>query len=122
MRSPHRRKAETRRATKRHRKSSSEHATSKSETSRILGDVPMTEAEWLAFETPLGLPYELLKQSPDRRFWLFANACCRTVWDFLNDAGREAAGLVERVASGEFGFVDGVDNSDAVFRAREVIQ
>src|SRR4051812_1708550 len=81
------------------------------------GEVPMTEAEWLACENPfpmighlrqgVGLWRFLLcdwttELLTDRKLRLFACACVRQIWDLLpNEDARAEVGLAERYADGQ---------------------
>jgi hypothetical protein len=62
----------------------------------------MTEAEWLACTDPWPMLDEFSGRSRDRKLRLFACACVRRVWDFLDDPrSRMAVEVAERFADGE---------------------
>jgi hypothetical protein len=66
----------------------------------------MTEAEWLAADDPgklLNYLRRAKRRTPsDRKLRLFACACCRRIWRFLNDRrSRRAVEMAERYADGE---------------------
>lgn len=65
----------------------------------------MKEAEWLACRVPHKavdhVRRDLERRVPDRKLWLFACACCRRVWDFMEDArSRDVVLMAERLADG----------------------
>jgi hypothetical protein len=60
----------------------------------------MTDAEWAACEDPRVLLPHLASHAGTRKQWLFACACCRSVWHLLPDVSREATEAVERYADG----------------------
>src|SRR5262249_24695245 len=65
--------------------------------------MPMTEAHWLTWPDP----YDLLEQCAlleltDRRLRLFACACCRRLWDLLeDDCLRRAIDVAEKFADSQ---------------------
>src|SRR5262245_32417765 len=61
----------------------------------------MTEPEWLAC-TDTGPMLAFLKgKATDRKWWLFACACCVRVWHLLSDErSRRAVDVAERYAEG----------------------
>lgn len=62
----------------------------------------MTEAEWLACQTPRQLFGAFGDPLTERKVRLFACACCRVVWDRLpDDASRQAVAAAERFADGQ---------------------
>jgi hypothetical protein len=61
---------------------------------------PVTEAEWLARDSPWGM-VEFLGDRSERKLKLFACACCRRVWRALTDArSRGAVEATERWLEG----------------------
>lgn len=60
----------------------------------------MTEAEWLACIEPEKMLELLKNKASDRKLRLFAVACCRDIWDFLDDLGRGAVEMAELFADG----------------------
>src|SRR5437762_1160866 len=65
----------------------------------------MTEAEWLECRAPQKM-LEFLRESgraSDRKFRLFACACCRRIWDLLPDpCNRALVAAVEDQPAGSF--------------------
>src|SRR5262249_2493519 len=60
-----------------------------------------TEKEWLACTYPSPMLYFLKGKASDRKFRLFAAACCRGIWHLLaNDAARAVVEAAERFADG----------------------
>jgi hypothetical protein len=58
----------------------------------------MTEAEWLAEPHPTQQLWKLRGLLRSRQFRLFACACCRRIWDKLDEPGRRAVEVAERFA------------------------
>lgn len=56
----------------------------------------MTEAEWLACTDPRVMLEFLSGQVSARKLRLFGAACCRRIWDLLDNATRNAVATVER--------------------------
>jgi hypothetical protein len=64
----------------------------------------MTEQEWLACTDPTPMLEFLRDRASDRKFRLFACACCRRTWRLLNtDQNRRAVEAAERCADGLIG-------------------
>lgn len=69
----------------------------------------MTEAEWLACNDPTPM-LEFLRSdrtTSERKLRLFAAACCRRVWGYLDENNRHALGTLEQ-------FVDGNISADSL--------
>ena len=61
----------------------------------------MTEAKWLAATDPTPMVLFLEGKARDRKFRLFACACCRWIWHLMPDeASRVAVEMSERFADG----------------------
>jgi hypothetical protein len=61
----------------------------------------MTEAEWLACTDPMPMLIFLRGKASDRKFRLFACACCRVFWHLVEDErSRTAVEISERYADG----------------------
>jgi len=60
----------------------------------------VTEADWVVCTDPLQMLTFLRGQSSDRKLRLFAVACCRMNWQFLDNAWRQTVISVERFADG----------------------
>jgi hypothetical protein len=59
----------------------------------------MTEAEWLTGADPKRLVEFMDGRASDRKFRLFASACCRFAWDAIPDnRSREAIAVAEQLA------------------------
>jgi hypothetical protein len=66
-----------------------------------LGEMPMTEAEWLAATDPRPMLEYLWGKGNDRKLRLFACGCCRQVWkDLIPQAIRRAVEVAEHYADG----------------------
>jgi hypothetical protein len=60
----------------------------------------MTEAEWFACTNPKPMLEFLRSRATDRKLRLFAVACCRRVWDQLDEEYRAAVEFAELFAEG----------------------
>src|SRR5436309_3204899 len=61
----------------------------------------MTEAEWLACRDPEPMLLHLRGKGSERKFRLFATACCRRIWHVMEDErSRRVVELVELSADG----------------------
>src|SRR5437588_522811 len=60
----------------------------------------MTEIEWYGCQEPRELQEFLGPRASDRKFRLFAVACCRRLWDRIRPEGRAAVEAAERFADG----------------------
>jgi hypothetical protein len=60
----------------------------------------MTESEWLACTDPQTMLKYLQGMASARKLRLFAVACCRDVWNLLDDLGRGAVEMAELFADG----------------------
>jgi hypothetical protein len=58
----------------------------------------MTEVEWLTCANPGNMLEFLRGKASDRKWWLFAAACCRCAWHLLPIASRQAVEAVELYA------------------------
>jgi hypothetical protein len=63
----------------------------------------MTEAEWLACESPLRMGDHLGSAATPRKFRLYHCGCCRRVWKHLDERGRHAVEVAERFCDGSAG-------------------
>jgi hypothetical protein len=62
----------------------------------------MTEEEWLKSTDPgKMLEFFLGKRQYRRKLRLFAIACCRRIWDLLDELGKQAAEIAERNVEGK---------------------
>src|SRR5271168_2749318 len=67
----------------------------------------MTEAEWNACSDPTPMLEFLQGRASDRKFRLFACACCRCTWHLLtDDRSRKAIKVAERFADGDVGVAE----------------
>lgn len=61
----------------------------------------MTYAEWLAATSPTPMLAFIREKASDRKLRLFAVACCRRLWQLLDeDVSRPAVDVIERFADG----------------------
>jgi hypothetical protein len=61
----------------------------------------VTEHEWLYQDWSSAMLAHLIHKASDRKFRLFAVACCRRIWDHFRDSrAREAVEVAERFADG----------------------
>src|SRR5262245_14314217 len=63
----------------------------------------MTEAEWLACTDPQEMLRFLRRNASDRKLRLFAVACSRRIWSWIDDLGRNAVNVAESCADGMAG-------------------
>jgi hypothetical protein len=61
----------------------------------------MTEHEWLTCTDPTQMLDFLRGKVTDRKLRLFGVACCREIWDWLNDS-RKAVEIAEQYADSQF--------------------
>lgn len=63
----------------------------------------MTEAEWLVCTDPIPMLEYLRTQSTttNRKVRLFAAACCRRIWNWLDEKSRRAVEVLERHVDGQ---------------------
>ena len=72
----------------------------------------MTEQEWLACTDPTLLLQFVRGKFSDRKLRLFAVACCRRIWQLIDDdRSRQAIVIAEEFADGRVGAADLVDAS-----------
>jgi hypothetical protein len=63
----------------------------------------MTESDWLNSTNPVAMLDHLRGRGSDRKFRLFACACCRLIWDrFPDQANRDLVTTVEEYPDGKF--------------------
>jgi hypothetical protein len=60
----------------------------------------VTEAEWMACTDPTPMLEFLRGNASERKFRLLAVACCRRVWNLLDEESRNKVELAERFADG----------------------
>jgi hypothetical protein len=60
----------------------------------------MTERKWLVCSDPNPMLESLRGKTTERKLRLFALACCRQIWDSLNETCRSAVVVAERQADG----------------------
>jgi hypothetical protein len=83
----------------------------------------VTEAEWLACTDTGPMVVFLRGKATDRKWWLFACACCRRVWHLLSDErSRRAVDVAERYADGKAGTRDKEAACAAASDAVEVVR
>lgn len=73
----------------------------------------MTEAEWLASETPEPMLKLLEGKASERKLRLFAVACCRAIWDLMDDP--RSRNVLDRIQE----YVDGLIPPDVMHAAHE---
>jgi hypothetical protein len=73
----------------------------------------VTEAEWLIATDPMQMVEFLQGKVSDRKLRLFACACCRRIWERLEEGGCHAVEIAER-------FADGLADSKQLVRARHI--
>jgi hypothetical protein len=74
----------------------------------------MTESEWLVCTEPQRMLGFLFGNGSGRKFRLFAVACCRRLWELLDENGRRAVEAAEGFADG---LTDASELRDAAIRA-----
>jgi hypothetical protein len=74
----------------------------------------MSEAYWLACDDPASMLEYLRSRASNRRLRLFAVACCRKVWPYLQDQrSRQAVETAESYADGQISIGSLLDASEA---------
>jgi hypothetical protein len=63
----------------------------------------MTETEWFSASDPHQMLVFLRDRVSDRKLRLFAVACSRRIWSFIDDLGRAAVEAAEKFTDGELG-------------------
>jgi len=64
----------------------------------------MTEADWWACDDPIRMLGALRGRTSERTLRLFAVACCRSIWNLLDDdRSRSAVAVAEQYADGTVG-------------------
>src|SRR4051794_1123559 len=64
----------------------------------------MTEVEWISCDNPKPLLLFLSGRTTDRKFRLFACACCHRIWTRISQAGcRDAVAVAELFSEGQCG-------------------
>jgi hypothetical protein len=66
----------------------------------VAEDDRMEEREWLACTDPRRLLLSLRDAGSDRKWRLFACACCRRIWPVIDEGSREIIEVAERYADG----------------------
>src|SRR4051812_7789740 len=76
-------------------------STNRSVTPPARREGPRTASEWLDCTDPKRMLEALRGRASDRKLRLFACACCRTAWEYLNNPrDQQAVEVVERFADG----------------------
>lgn len=78
----------------------------------------MTEAEWMVWADPKAMLELLRDNATERKFRLFACACCRRVWPWLADVrSRRAVEVAEELTDGSVSLTDWSDAEAAAWHA-----
>src|SRR5207248_9396586 len=78
----------------------------------------MTEEEWFACAEPQEMFEFLSDSASDRKCWLFACACCRRIWDLLDERCRKAVETGEQYADGQVTNPELMEASEEAFCRR----
>src|ERR1041384_5330595 len=66
----------------------------------VTAGVTMTEQEWLDCTDRLAMLEFLQGQASERKFRLFAVACCRRLWPLLTEEDRQSVEVAEQFSEG----------------------